>query len=179
MKITFLTLLLSLSILVECRSQQWNLQKFIDSGVTSSNAIARDEAGNLYITGFFSDTLSFNNQQYISQGSYDGFILSTDESGTPRWIKVVGGSDVESITELEYRDGVLYIGGTYKSATLNLQISTLQNNSPGTSECFVSAMDTLGNFLWARSYGSSNTSEVQLSDLQITQNAVYIAGAFQ
>jgi hypothetical protein len=179
MKITFLTLLLSLGFLYESRSQQWELQKFIDSGVTSSNAIARDEAGNLYITGFFSDTLSFNNQQYISQGSYDGFILSIDETGGPRWIKVVGGSDVESITELEYRDGVLYLGGTYKSASLNLQISTLQNNSPGTSECFVSAMDTLGNFLWARSYGSSNTSEVQLSDLHITQDAVFVAGAFQ
>lgn len=179
MKITFLTLLLSLGIIVDCRSQQWNLQKFTDSGVTSSNAIARDEAGNLYITGFFSDTLNFNNQQYISQGSYDGFILSVDASGAPRWIKVAGGSDVESITELEYRDGVLYLGGTFKSASMNLQIATLQNNSPGTSDCFISAMDTLGNFLWARSYGSSGTSEAQISDLHITQNAVFVAGAYQ
>lgn len=179
MKITFLTLLLSLGIIVDCRSQQWNLQKFIDSGITSSNAIAGDEAGNLYITGFFSDTLNFNNQQYISQGSYDGFILSVDASGAPRWIKVAGGSDVESITELEYRDGVLYLGGTFKSASMNLQIATLQNNSPGTSDCFISAMDTLGNFLWARSYGSSGTSEAQISDLHITQNAVFAAGAYQ
>lgn len=179
MKITFLTLLISLGFICESHSQQWDLQKFIDSGVTSSNAIARDEAGNLYITGFFSDTLTFNNQQYISQGSNDGFILSIGETGLPRWIKVVGGSDVESISELEYRNGVLYLGGTFKSATLNLQISTLQNNSPGTSECFISAMDTLGNFLWARSYGSSGTSEVQLNDLHITQNAVFVAGAFQ
>lgn len=179
MKNAFLNLLFCLGVVFDCRSQQWNLQKFTDSGITSSNAIARDEAGNLYITGFFSDTLNFNNQQYISQGSYDGFILSVDASGAPRWIKVAGGSDVESITELEYRDGILYIGGTFKSASMNLQVATLLNNSPGVGDCFISAMDTSGNFLWARSYGSSGTSEAQLNDLHITQNAVFVAGAYQ
>ena len=88
MKNAFLTLIFCLGVVFDCRSQQWNLQKFTDSGITSSNAIARDEAGNLYITGFFSDTLNFNNQQYISQGACTRRSLISVEGARLRWSQI-------------------------------------------------------------------------------------------
>lgn len=159
--------------------QQWQLLKFSDNGVTSANVIARDEAGNTYIAGSFTDSLNFNNQVWGSQGNFDGFILSLNSDNVPRWIKTFGGTGAENLKDLEYRDGVIYVGGTYASASLNFQVTSLQNNSPGTNDCFVAALDTLGNYLWASAFGSSGTSEVTLRDIHVSGDAVFIAGSYQ
>jgi hypothetical protein len=179
MKPKFLLNLVLCLLYYNVMGQQWDLLKFTDIGTTSANVIARDEAGNIYVAGSFTDSLTFNNQKYGSQGNWDGFILALNQDYTPRWIRTIGNISAELLSEMKYKNGVLYIGGTYSSISLNFQVATLQNNSPGTNKIFTAAMDTLGNFLWASSYGAQGTSDVTLRDLHVSDNGIFYAGSYQ
>lgn len=159
--------------------QQWDLIKFADTGITSANVIARDEEGNIYVAGSFTDSIEFNNQKFASNGNWDGFVLSLNRDNTPRWIRTLGNVSAEILSEMKYSNGVLYIGGTFSSASLSFQVTSLQNNSPGTNKIFTAAMDTLGNFLWASSFGAQGTSDVTLNDLHVSGNGIFLAGSYQ
>ena len=61
--------------------------RFINSSQSiKANAVAVDNSGNIYITGEFSGTASFDTQLLYAQNS-DAFIVKLNESGNISWVK--------------------------------------------------------------------------------------------
>ena len=67
-------------------------KKFGGSQEDSGYGITIDHEGYLYLTGFFSDTVIFDNDTLISNGLRDAFITKFLPSGDPVWAKSGGGT---------------------------------------------------------------------------------------
>ncbi len=59
------------------------------------NGIATDTYGNIFITGNFTDTITFGDVPLVSAGEGDIFIVKYDVSGSPQWAVTGGGSQNE------------------------------------------------------------------------------------
>ncbi len=161
--------------------QNWNLNPISGHGTKTSSAIFKDEAGNVYVAGTFSDTLTIDNQTFTSRGNSDGYIASYSRSGSVRWIKPFGGNSADYVNDAVYKNGSIYFGGEFLSSSINFTTDTIYNpdGSGGYSDSFIAAIDTSGNFIWAKSFGSSGTRNDQLSDIEVTDNSLYVAGSFE
>lgn len=127
--------------------------------------IAVSVSGNLYITGSFEGTLDFNPgsgvNNFSSQGNSDIFILKLDNAGNYIWNKRIGDTDIDEGHQLTLgANDEIYITGFFGWTTdfdPGPALSPL--TSAGSDDIFILKMDTMGNFKWARSIGSSNLDE--------------------
>ena len=161
--------------------QTWKLNSISGSGLKTSSSIFKDEAGNVYVAGSFSDTLKIENQTLTTKGNYDGYIASYSSSGSLKWVKSFGGNSAEYLYDAVYKKGIIYFGGEFLSESINFLADTITNpDGPGGySDSYIAAIDTLGNFVWAKSLGSSGARNDQIADIEVTDNAIYVAGSFE
>ena len=92
----------------------------------------------------------------------DWFVVKTDSAGNKQWVKVLGGTGFETNLSwvLEGQDAYYVMGG---SSSKNHDIDTdtsWQNGIPSMDNCILIKLDTAGNRLWSRSYGSSGSDWV-------------------
>ena len=57
-----------------------------------AQGVALDPAGNLYVTGFFSSTMTVEGVTVTSQGLFDVFLAKFDPNGALLWLKTAGGT---------------------------------------------------------------------------------------
>ncbi len=62
------------------------------SGFDAGYDIAADKSGNVFVTGFFSDTLTIAGVQHVSVGRRDAFVAKYDKNGNFIWFKQGGGA---------------------------------------------------------------------------------------
>ena len=123
---------------------------------------AIDDNGNVYTTGYFAGTCDFDpsSQTYnlTSFGNDDIFITKLDGSGNFIYAKQMGGPFYDMGYSMTFDSNEnLYITGTFagtcdfdpSSATYNLQ-------SFGANDIFITKLDSLGNFVWAKKMGGIN-----------------------
>ncbi len=146
----------------------------------STECIQVDAASNVYVVGHFTLTADFDpgpgvfNLTTINQN--DAFILKLDPAGNFLWAKSHGGP----MSEIAYSvtisvAGIVYTTG-YFLGTVDFDpgAGVFNLTSSGT-ECFISALDASGNFLWAKHIESFSQG------YDITTNALgdlIIAGEF-
>ncbi len=113
--------------------------------------IGCDSLGNAYITGYYTDEITFDNITLPGLGSWDTFIAKYDPSGNLLWAKR-GASDLldvgYGITTDKYGNSTItgwFVG------TAHYDDSTL--TSYGGGDIFVVRYDSNGNVLWARNAG--------------------------
>ncbi len=146
--------------------------------------LALDLDGNIYITGFYKETVDFDpgsgTYNLTSNGLADAFIFKLDKNGNLGWAKSIGGadSDIGSAIEID-SNGNVYIAG-YFGDTVDFDpgvgISTL--TSAGGWDIFITKLDSDGNFAWAASMGGSQHDFIN-SGLSIDPSGnVYTAGFF-
>ena len=108
-------------------------------GGTSSDygqAIATDSAGNVYVTGYYSGSVTIGSTTLNSAGSTDAFVAKYNTSGTVQWAMSIGG------TSPDYGYGIatdsggnVYVTGYYRgSVTIG---STTLNSVGGSNDTFV------------------------------------------
>ena len=137
-------------------------------GGTSSdigNSIALDAIGNVYTTGYFYGTADFDPgtgiYNLISAGSSDIFISKLDTSGNFVWAKKMGGTSDETGFSIAVDAlGNVYSTG-YFAGTADFEPGAGTNNliSAGSSDIFISKLDTSGNFVWAKKMGGTSTDQ--------------------
>lgn len=144
-----------------------------------SNDMATDKSGNTYVVGMFrSTTLFVGTTSLNTAGGYDLFIVKYNSNGDVVWAKSAGGADFESARGV-YVDasGYVYVTGTFMSPSITLGTITLTNSGSGGYEMFITKMDSLGNTLWAKSAGGTDSDE----GFGVTVDAVgsvIVCGAF-
>ena len=148
------------------------------SGATWNNdfSIAADSSGNVYVTGSFSDTATFDSTILASIGESDIFIAKYDTDGNVLWVRQSGGS----MADLGYGIAVDLSGNVYVTGFFQ-DMATFDSTSlasVGGYDIFIAKYDTDGNVLWVRQSGSSINDYGQSIAADSSGN-VYITGFFQ
>ena len=155
--------------------------KNIDSGIS----IAVDNAGNVYSTGEFQETVDFNpgadTFNLTATGvSTDIYVQKLDPQGSFLWAKSFG-SDENYITlekdkiELTVsKSGEIYLAGHYLNTFHGNSFSVA---SKGLYDIFIQKLSTDGNVIWTQSYGSIDDDRAAAIAIDNTDN-VYVTGHF-
>jgi len=164
MKTKLFTLLCFLLITTCIFAQEPQFEWAVGFGVAyneEGNSITVDNAGNIYTTGSFLGPTDFDPSSGVhnltTNGMWDVFISKLDGNGDFVWAKSLGGTANDhsnSITTDVY--GNVYITGDFEYTTDFDPGSVVYNlSSNGHRDIFILKLDGNGNFVWAKSMGSS------------------------
>ncbi|MBL7895742.1 MAG: SBBP repeat-containing protein [Bacteroidia bacterium] len=156
-------------------------------GGTRENAgssIKLNATGDVFVAGPFSGTADFDPSlsTYTLNTNlfFDIFVLKLDGSGNFVWAKQMGGTSNDYATSLSLdNSGNVYTTGIFRnSADFDPNVGTYNLTSVGFEDIFVSKLDPAGNFIWAKSFGSTqqdNGASVAVDGL----GNVYTTGFFE
>jgi len=154
------------------------------TGNDFGKSINLDSYGNIYLTGYFNNTVDFDpgvgSFSMTSAGNFDIFILKLDGSGNFVWSKQIGGSGIDigrSLT-IDNNNNILTTG--YFSGTVDFDPGTPINSLTSISvskDIFISKLDENGNYLWAKRIGGANEDGANYINTDDSGN-VYTTGYF-
>jgi hypothetical protein len=158
-------------------------QQFGGASNNQGRSIAVDPFGNIYTTGAFVGTVDFDPgvgiHNLISSGGSDIFVSKLDASGNFVWAKQMGGLSSEDGFSIAVDIfGNLFTGGRFTgTADFDPGAGIYNLASTGSSDIFISKLDTSGNFIWAKQMGGATTDIARSIDVDVSGN-VYAIGAF-
>lgn len=151
---------------------------------THANAIAVDQTGHLYLTGYFDGTIDFDPHPVDSfnmtsqYNASDIFVCKLTTDGNFTWAKQFTGTDMNG--GVGYAITVDNNGNIYTTGTIGASVdfdpgSTTYYLTPSVSmqtEIYVSKLDASGNFVWARAMGPGEGSAIVFDK----DHAIYTSG---
>jgi hypothetical protein len=157
-------------------SQSYFAVTFGGTNNNQGEGIAVDSSGNIYITGYFYETLDFGGGNVTSAGSADIFVLKLNSSGTFQWVNIFGG------TSFDYGRGIavdssgnIYITG-YFYETVDFGGGNV--TSAGSADIFVLKLNSSGTFQWVNTYGGTSADVGEGITVDSSDNS-YITGIFE
>jgi hypothetical protein len=156
-------------------------------GNTSSDeifSIGVDGAGNVYSTGYFRNTVDFNpgaaTVSIASAGSADIVLWKLDSSGNYVWAKTVGGAlnEYGQAIEVDSSGNVYVTGNFYETVDFDPGVGTTNLTSVGSTDAYIAKLDASGNFIWAKSFGSTDGPDAGASIAVDVNGNVYTVGTF-
>ena len=131
-----------------------NLLWVIREGGTANDyarQVAIGPGGEIYLAGYFYDTLILSGQSFISVGSQDIFLASYTADGALLWVQTAGGlmADYCGGVAVAPDGSPILLGHFY--ADIFIAGDTL--TSAGSSDVFVVKYDAAGNHLWTDQSG--------------------------
>lgn len=147
-------------------------------------SLAVDGSGNVYTTGYFMGTADFNPggssfPLTSNSGSADVFISKLDAGGNFVWAKNMGGFSDEvghgiavDASSNVYTTGYFLDVADFDPSGLNADLT-----SAGGTDIFVSKLNSLGNYVWAKRMGSTLDDDGASITVDASGN-VYSAGRF-
>jgi hypothetical protein len=145
-------------------------------GRSGGAAVAVDPAGNVFVTGGFGGTLSFDGVTMISSlGPLDVFVAKYESTGTLLWVRQLGGTDIDGGNGVATdSSGNCFVSGRF-SGTLYLGQTNLV--SYGDADGFVAKYDPMGNLVWILQLGGSGFDDATGIAWQAGRG-VLVTGAF-
>jgi hypothetical protein len=155
-------------------NQNWN----------KAMSVATDDDGNVFVTGFFEDTLDFNPGQGVynlsGESQQDVFVLKLLENGEFSWAFAISGqySSLGKAISID-NQGNLLVGGSFRgeldfSAFPN---GTIAESSGSWHDAFVVKLPNDGIPLWFASLGGDSHDECRSVDTDVYGN-IYLGGGF-
>ncbi len=149
-------------------------------------SVTTDLLENIYITGYFHDSLSFGSFTLRNNPLYNGentFLVKYDSSGNVLWAKQSNTSSVNgngfsnSVTTDKW--GNIYLTGMF-SDTVAFGIDTLRSQGQYSFTAFLVKYNANGNVLWAKQAKVASNSCYGFGNSVVTDGlgAVYIGGWF-
>jgi hypothetical protein len=121
------------------------------SGNVIGNSVKVNHNGNIFVTGNFSGTTTFDTITKISNGSKDVFVAKYDSLGNAIWVKSVGGSNEENANDIGVdKFGNCYITGYFKSINFTVNGTTITNSGAPDGDMITLKYDSLGNLIWIK-----------------------------
>lgn len=152
-------------------------------GNTRSNSIALDANGNIYTTGNFQNTADFDPGAGVynltSIVGNDVFISKLDANGNFIWAKQIecASTNWSNSIAVDASENVYTTGYFQGTADFDSGFGTYNLTSAGSDDIFVSKLDILGNFLWAKQMGGT-TSDRSFSIALDANGNSYTTGNF-
>ncbi len=140
--------------------------------------VACDPSGNVYVTGQYSDTITFDNIHYTSL--YDGiFLVKYNNAGTEQWFTTAGGATNNICTAIAAdNNSNVYLTGNFTGSLSFFAHTITTITNIYTNKVFVAKYDATGNLSWAVDDGSSNPIEANSIAVDSLGNP-YIIGNFE
>lgn len=147
--------------------------------VEEARGIGIDNSGNIYVTGLFGGTASFDGISVTSLGASDAFVVKYNNNGVAQWAQSGGGvNDDEGMGICVFPDGKSCITGFYMGAATFGTISFNAYNGASDYDAFASCYSSNGNLLWAKSFG--RTGEDRAASISVSPDKqMYITGFFR
>jgi hypothetical protein len=150
-----------------------------------SSGVVEDLAGNIYYTGYYTDSADMDAHKLLSYGGEDVFLIKLDADGKVIWSKTEGGAyndnaGPNSAIAIDKKGnvittGVFGIGGSLPAASADFGGHMLY--SSGSNAMFLVKHDSAGNVIWARKAG--DVQSVLATDVQCdAMNNCYVLGGF-
>ncbi|MEZ4800066.1 MAG: SBBP repeat-containing protein [Flavobacteriales bacterium] len=149
----------------------------------NGQSIAIDSDNNVYVTGYFLETVDFNpgSEEFnlTSAGDEDVYVLKLNENGDFIWAISLGGIGTDLPASL-ICDGneYVYVTGYFTDAIdLNPGQEVMEFTSSGYEDVFIAKLDNSGSISWANSYGGVNSD--YSGDISIDDSGnIYTIGYF-
>ncbi|MFN8154884.1 MAG: T9SS type A sorting domain-containing protein [Bacteroidia bacterium] len=154
------------------------VQSFSSPGDEIPFSIASDQAGNVYLTGFYwISPITFGTTTLANAGDQDMFLVKMDSSGGVLWANGAGGPNRDRGFGVDVdAAGNVFVGGDFLSQNMNFG-STQVNNSSGSEEIFIGKYDSGGGLTWASTISGANVDN--LHGLATTGNgSLLVSGSF-
>jgi Beta-propeller repeat len=149
-------------------------------------SIAVDAAGNVYTTGFFYGTADFDPGPGVASlsavgNNIDVFVSKLNASGNYVWAKAFGGTNDEIGYGIALdASGNVYTTGRFTGTTDFDPSSGIANlTSAGGSDVFVSKLNSLGNYVWAKAFGGTSDGDIGYGIALDASDNIYTTGNFQ
>ena len=154
---------------------------FSGNGPTIGTGITIDQAGNIYISGYFLGTTDFDpgaGTSNLTASSYDGFVCKLDNNGNFIWAVKVGGSSVDYIYSIDLdQAGNILLGGYFQGTTdLDPSAATFNLTSNGSDDIFVLKLNNSGGFIWGKSVGGTGID--RCFSISCMNNSLALTGSF-
>ncbi|MEO8149741.1 MAG: SBBP repeat-containing protein, partial [Bacteroidia bacterium] len=131
--------------------------------------------GNIFMTGHFEDTVTFDTQSVTSAGGKDVYVVKYNSSGAVVWLTHAGGTSDDESRGIAVDNNNVFITGRFAGSatfgTSNL-ISTAVSN-----DVFIAQLNPSGVFQWALSAGGSGSDDAYDASVDGAGNC-YVAGYF-
>jgi len=151
------------------------------TGRDRGRKIALDSSGNIYVVGYYQNTVDFGGGNVTSNGSFDAFILKLNSSGTFQWVKSYGGStgnDLGRDVVVDSNDNVIMLG-TFRG-TVNFDNGDggeVVNHTSNDYDIFLIRLNSSG--IWQRVWVTTNGGSADGRALAIDSNNVtYLTGSY-
>lgn len=113
---------------------------------------------NIYITGYFENTVDFDfgsgEEIRSSNGRKDAFLMKLDANGEFRWVRTWGGAGIDAGNRIAIGpDGSIFVAGWCMECDLDPGPGELLHQGIGANDFFLSKFDPLGNLIWSRAWG--------------------------
>lgn len=161
-------------------------KRFEGNSLASISSISHDVNQSIYLTGSFEDSLDFDpglgSNVVAAQGLNDGFVCKLNSNGNFSWVKTFAGTKRcnPKVLKIDQDQNIVSTGTFSGSIDLNPgpNVATFSSTGNFYYDVYVSKLDTLGNFVWARQLNCpgpivGNDMEIDLS------NNIVIGGNFE
>ncbi len=150
---------------------------------TIGKDIVKDDAGNIFVTGYFSETVDFNpginTDIHTSMGYNDVYLAKFDADGVLIWVNCFGGIDYDfgSSIALDSNNNVYVTGSFVDVVDFAPDTTVFELTSNGSMDVFVAKYDSNGVFVWVFGMGGFDYDEAQ--SITIDGDEMFITGYFQ
>ena len=145
--------------------------------------ITADAQGNVYVTGYFDETVDFDpgagEWLLTSQGGGDVFILKLNSNGEFVWAKSIGGLDYEESTAIgvDPNGNVYLLGYLYATVDFDPGLGEVLMSSSGLSDTFLLRLNNTGDFDYVYTYGGDGI-DLALDMVVKNENEIFLSGYF-
>ncbi len=146
------------------------------SGLKASGELAVDHDDNVWITGSFSNSLTFGDSTISAVGEQDLFIAKWTQEGELHWVSRVGEEGVFRAVPLDIdSEGNALISGSFQGKA-SFNTTVIQSNTPD-DDVYLAKWNPDGEILWALKLGG--VLEAEYGDLAVGKDDItYVTGSF-
>jgi hypothetical protein len=150
-------------------------------GYLFANDLTIDGNGNVFITGYFYNTIDFDpgaDETIVSDSFGRSFVSKFDTNGNFTWVIQFSGYQGESKSISLDNSGNIFVTGTFRSiADFDPSQSSANITATGSDDIFIAKYTNNGDYLWAKRIGG--TSYDYSNDLEVdNQGNVYTIGQY-
>ena len=136
-----------------------------------------DSLGNVYVTGMFSDTITFGST-HPNQAQNVIFVIKYNNSGSELWFRIVGGGITNAVHSIAVDNvGLCWITGDFTGSLTFYGTPNVTLTNPYPNKIFVAKYSSSGTIIWTHADGSDNAITSRSINLNNT-GSCWITGFF-
>lgn len=149
-------------------------------GNTEAVAVAIDPAGNIFMAGYYTDSVTFGSTTLVNAAPFGSnvFLVKYNASGNVVWAKDshgLGGNDIATSIATD-GSGNIFVSGAYTSSTISFDGVNLFNSAG--ENMFVVKYDTSGHAVWGNSAVTDSDYVQNAATATDASGNVFVTGGF-